>query len=195
MAEQVNLLFFAGSTRRGSFNVRLARAASEVAKAKGHTVNFIGLADYDMPLYNGDLEVAEGPPEAARRLKALFDQHQGIFIASPEYNASFTPLLKNTLDWVTRVRGENEAPLQVFKTRVWALGAASAGAYGGMRSLIALRQTMMNGMSALVLPEQIAVAAADKVLGEDGTVNDERIARMLDGVVNRLAEAARQFAA
>ncbi len=195
MTSAVNLLFFAGSTRRGSFNKRLAHAAQRAAEAKGHATRFIDLADYAMPLYNGDLEAAEGPPQAARDLKALFQQHHGIFIASPEYNASFTPLLKNTLDWVTRVRGEGEPALHVFKTRVWALGAASAGAYGGMRGLISLRQTMTIGMSALVLSEQIAVGGADKVLGEDGTINDERIAGMLDGVITRLADTAARFAA
>jgi NAD(P)H-dependent FMN reductase len=195
MAGQISLLFFAGSTRRESFNKRLARAARNAAEAKGHKAEFIDLADYPMPIYNGDLEAAEGPPANAARLKALFERHQGIFIASPEYNASITPLLKNTLDWVTRVRPPGERPLQVFASRIWALGSASAGAYGGMRSLIALRQTLSIGMSALVLAEQIAVAGADKALGLDGTVNEARYAQMLDGVVERLADRARRLAA
>lgn len=195
MADQVSLLFFAGSTRTGSLNRRLARAACNAAARQGHAAQYIDLSDYQMPMYNGDLEAAEGPPEAARRLKAVFEQYQGIFIASPEYNASFTPLLKNTLDWVTRVRSENEPALQVFKTRAWALGGASAGALGGLRGMVSLRHTMMLGMSAFVIPEQIAVPAADKVLGEDGAVNDERIATMLDGVVARLADVAKRLAA
>jgi NAD(P)H-dependent FMN reductase len=147
-----------------------------------------------MPFYDGDLEAAEGPPASAQRLKALFQRYHGVFIASPEYNASYAPLLKNTLDWVTRVRAEGEKPRQVFATRIWALGSASVGAYGGVRSLMALRQTLAVGMSALVLPEQIAIAGANKVLGDDGTVIDERYAEMLDALIDRLADAARRFA-
>jgi NAD(P)H-dependent FMN reductase len=196
MAEQqVNLLFFAGSTRQGSLNKRLALAGQGAAERLGFAASFIDLADYPMPIYSGDLEAAEGPPEAARLLKAVFEQHHGIFIASPEYNASFTPLLKNTLDWVSRVRGEGEPPLQVYKTRVWALGAASGGGYGGMRGLIALRQTLALGLGALVLSDQIAVSGADKVLGEDGSLSDPRFSSLLDGVVRQLAHSAQRLAA
>lgn len=195
MANEVRLLFFAGSTRRGSLNKKLARAAHAAAQAQGFAGDFLDLADYPMPLYDGDLEAVEGPPEAARRLKATFERYQGIFIASPEYNASFPPLLKNALDWVTRVRAEGEPALQVYKTRVFALGAASAGAYGGIRGLIGLRQTLTIGMGALVLSEQVAVGGADKSLGDDGTLNDERSASLLNAVVKRLGETASRFPA
>ncbi|MGH6804765.1 MAG: NADPH-dependent FMN reductase, partial [Methyloceanibacter sp.] len=100
----MRLLFFAGSTREGSFNRKLAGLAHHIAEANGIEAVLVDLKDYPMPIYNGDLEAKEGPPERARAFKALLGEYQGVFIASPEYNSSVTPLLKNTLDWVTRVR-------------------------------------------------------------------------------------------
>ena len=100
------LLFFAGSTREGSYNRKLAALAHHIAEANGIEAVLVDLKDYPMPIYNGDLEAKEGPPERARAFKALLEEYQGVFIASPEYNSSVTPLLKNTLDWVTRVRAK-----------------------------------------------------------------------------------------
>ncbi len=111
----MSLLFFAGSTREGSYNKKLAPLAHHIAAANGIEAVFVDLKDYPMPIYNGDLEAKEGPPERARAFKALLGEYQGVFIASPEYNASVTPLLKNTLDWVTRVRAKGESGLEVFQ--------------------------------------------------------------------------------
>ena len=108
-------------------------------------MTLISLADYPLPLYDADLEAKSGPPANAINLKRLFGLHQGVFIASPEYNASITPLLKNTLDWVSRVREGREPPLAAYRNRAFALGAASNGTLGGMRSLIALRQVLELG--------------------------------------------------
>jgi chromate reductase len=98
MPHGTRLLFIAGSAREGSLNKRLARLAAQVAEANGIPSTFADLADYPMPLYDGDLETREGAPENAKKLKALMRVHPGVFIATPEYNASITPLLKNTLD-------------------------------------------------------------------------------------------------
>jgi NAD(P)H-dependent FMN reductase len=185
------ILVFAGSIRTGSFNGRLAAlAAKELALAEAD-VTSISLADYPMPLYDGNLEAASGPPDNALKLKRLICLQQGVFIASPEYNASITPLLKNTLDWVSRVREGREPPLAAYKNRVFALGAASNGTYGGMRSLIALRQVLELGCGALVIPEQVAVREAAQAFDEDGHLKDERTTALLKTVVNRLVEMAR----
>src|SRR5665648_411136 len=104
MTTPVRLLFFAGSSRTGSFNKKLARLGTMIAEANGIPSTFADLGDYPMPIYNADLEAAEGQPENAHKFKELMAAHSGIFIASPEYNASITPLLKNTLDWVSHVR-------------------------------------------------------------------------------------------
>jgi chromate reductase len=191
MPQSQKLLFFAGSAREGSYNKKLARLGHHIAEANGIAATFADLGDYPMPMYDADLEAREGAPENARKLKALMQVHGGIFIASPEYNASITPLLKNSLDWVSRIRDEGEAPLQVFKTRVFAISSASPGAFGGMRSLITLRQSLSLGMGALVLPEQVAVARADQAFDDNGHLKDKALQEQLKTVVSKLARAAK----
>ncbi|MCG8562403.1 MAG: NAD(P)H-dependent oxidoreductase [Hyphomicrobiales bacterium] len=190
MSEHVRLLFLAGSAREQSFNKRLARLGADIAQANGLPSTFADLGDYPMPLYDGDLEAAEGPPETAEQLKNLLLVHQGVFIACPEYNSSITPLLKNSLDWVSRVRAEDEPPLQVFKTRVFAIGAASPGGYGGIRGLMTVRQVLQIGLGALVLPGQVAVARAGDAFGEDGHLTDKGLQDMFKRLIEDLAVAA-----
>lgn len=190
----LKLLCFAGSTREGSFNRKLARAALLTAQKNGAEADLLELSDYPMPLYNGDLEKSEGPPENAAKLRGVIRQYSGIFIANPEYNASVTPLLKNTLDWMSRVKEGEEPPLKLFQTRVFAIGGAAPGANGAMRSLMALRQILMLGLGALVIPEQIAVGnAASAFREEDGLLQEERLQTMLNNVMGRLADSARRF--
>ena len=191
MQQSIKLLFIAGSSREGSLNKKLARLAAEIAIANGLHATFADLGDYPMPLYDGDIEANDGPPENARKLRALIMVHTGVFIASPEYNASITPLLKNTLDWVSRVKVEGEAPLEVFKSRVFALGSASPGALGGMRSLIATRQVLELGLGALVLPDQVTIAKASDAFEENGHLKDKALQVMLKTVVEKLARAAK----
>ena len=161
-----------------------------IADANGIPATFLDLGDYPMPLYNGDLEAAEGQPENANKLKALMQAHSGIFIASPEYNASITPLLKNTLDWVSHVRDDGEEPLQVFKTRVFALGSASPGGMGGLRSLITVRQVLELGLGALVLPDQFAVPRANDAFDEDGHLKNKDLQEAFKELIQKLARAA-----
>jgi chromate reductase, NAD(P)H dehydrogenase (quinone) len=188
------ILVFAGSIRTGSFNARLAAlAVKELALAEAD-VTRVSLVDYPLPIYDGDLEAKSGPPESAVKLKRMMMLHQGVFIASPEYNASIAPLLKNALDWVSRVREDGEQPYAAFRHRVFALGAASNGVYGGMRSLMALRQMLELGTGALVLPEQVAVREASKAFDDQDNLVDERAAGALKAAVRRLVEAARQLA-
>ncbi len=188
------VLVFAGSIRTGSFNARLAAlAAKELTRAEAD-VSLISLIDYPLPMYDGDLEARSGPPESALKLKRAFCAHHGIFIASPEYNASLTPLLKNAIDWITRVREGKEPPLAAFKDRIYALGAASNGTYGGMRSLLALRHVLELGCGALVLPEQIAVRGAAQAFDDMDEFKDEAMAALLRRVVARLVDMARRLA-
>ena len=191
MTQTTPLLFIAGSAREASVNKKLARLASEIAKANGVPSTFADLGDYPMPLYDGDLEAGEGVPENAKKLYALFSAHAGIFIAAPEYNAGITPLLKNVLDWVSRVRIEGEAPLQVYQTRVFMLAAASPGGFGGIRGLITLRQTLAIGLNALVLPDQIVVARANDAFDDDGRLADVAQLERLKDMVRKLSQSAR----
>ena len=188
------ILVFAGSIRTGSFNARLAANAAKLLALLEAEVTHISLADYPMPLYDGDLEARSGQPENAIKLKQLFMTHGGIFIASPEYNASITPLLKNTLDWISRVREGRESPLAAYKDRVFALGGASNGNYGAMRSLLALRQVLEIGCGALVIPDQIAVPRAADAYDENDNLKDEQTMNRLKGVLQRLIDVTRQLA-
>ena len=188
------VLVFAGSIRTGSHNARLAALASKELLLAGADVTRISLADYAMPLYDANLETSSGPPANAMKLKQLIMTHQGVFIASPEYNASITPLLKNTIDWVSRVRERGEPALAAYKNRVFALGGASDGSYGGMRSLMALRQVLELGCGALVIPEQIAVMRASEAFDNMDNLKEERLANMLKRVAQRLTDMAREIA-
>jgi NAD(P)H-dependent FMN reductase len=188
------ILVFAGSIRTGSFNASLAALAAKELALAGADVTHISLQDFPMPIYDGDLEASSGAPDNAIKLKRMMMTHAGVFIASPEYNASVTPLLKNTLDWISRVRDGKEMPLAAYKNRVFALGGASNGAYGGMRSLLALRQVLEIGCGALVIPDQIAVSRAADAYDDMGHLKDARMADLLRVVVRRLIDMARQFA-
>ena len=191
----MRLLFFAGSTREGSYNKKLAWLARHIASANGIEGVFVDLKDYPMPLYNGDLEAEQGPPLKAQEFKALLGEYQGVFITSPEYNSSVTPLLKNTLDWVTRVRAKGETGLEVYKTRVFAISGASPGYYGTMRSLLHLRQILEVGIGATVIPQQLALPRAGDAFLEDGSLKDKAQQNLLKGVVEAFAIAAKKFAA
>lgn len=184
------LLFFAGSARDASHNKRLARLGTDVAEANGISATFLDLADYPLPLYDADLQTLEGVPENALKLEALMKVHTGVFIACPEYNASITPLLKNALDWVSRVRIEGEEPLAVFKTRVFALGSASPGGMGGLRGLNTVRTVLELGLNALVLPDQFAVPKAAEAFEDNGHLKNKDAQERFKQLIQKLARAA-----
>jgi NAD(P)H-dependent FMN reductase len=184
------LLFFAGSAREKSWNKKLAKLGENIADANGIKATFADLADYPMPIYCGDIEVNDGPPDNARKLKALMSVHTGIFIASPEYNASFSPLLKNAIDWISHIKDEGEQPLQVYRTRVFALGAASPGGMGGLRGLSQLRLVFELGLGALVLPDQFAVPRAAEAFDEHGHLKNKDSQEQFKQLIQKLARAA-----
>jgi NAD(P)H-dependent FMN reductase len=184
------LLFFAGSAREASFNKRLARLGAEIAEANGLAATFADLGDYPMPLYDADLQALDGIPDNARKFEALMKVHTGVFIACPEYNASITPLLKNTLDWVSRIKTEGEEPLAVYKTRVFALGSASPGGMGGLRGVNTVRTTLELGLGALVLPDQFAVPKAGEAFEESGHLKNKDSQESFKRLIQKLARAA-----
>ena len=184
------ILVFAGSLRTGSYNARLAALMVKELTLLDAEVTHLSLGDYPLPLYDGDLETKSGPPENALRLKRHFMAHRGIFIANPEYNASITPLLKNTLDWISRVREGSEPPLVAYKNRVFAVGGASPGNFAAMRSLITLRQVLELGCGALVIPDQIAIRDASHAFDDKDNLKDEATMRLLKSVAKRLVETA-----
>jgi chromate reductase, NAD(P)H dehydrogenase (quinone) len=159
------ILALSGSTRRDSWNRKLIQVAADASRAAGGDVTLVDLADYPLPLYNGDLEDRDGLPDNALRLKALFKAHDALLIASPEYNSSIPPLLKNTIDWVSR-EWQGESGLVPYQNKVAAILAASPGALGGMRMLPHLRQ-VLNTLGVLVLPGQFALPHADQAFDEE----------------------------
>lgn len=184
------ILFFAGSAREASFNKKLARCGQHLAQQNGHTASFADLADYPMPLYNGDLESRDGIPDHARQFEAVLREHNAIVIVAPEYNASITPLLKNTLDWVSRLRQESPNEKMVFQTRLFALAAASPGGTGGIRGLFTVRHFLEYGLGAHVLPEQFLLPKAGQGFTDTGQLKDEDAAKRFSGLIDTLAESA-----
>ena len=187
------ILVLSGSTRVGSFNTRLAAVAAKELALSDAEVTRISLADYPMPLYDADLDKENGPPQAARELRQMFDAHHGVFIATPEYNASVTPLLKNTLDWLGNVRGPGEPTLVAYQNRAFAMGAASPGPSGGVQSMLALRQILAVGCRALVVAEQVAVPFAKNAFDEMDALKDAGLANQLKLVLRKLVELSRMM--
>jgi chromate reductase len=184
------ILVMAGSLRAGSSNARLAALAVKELALADADVTRISFADYPLPIFDADLMSESGQPRAALELRAMITAHQGIFIASPEYSASLSPLIKNALDWVSRGRDKNEPSYAAYKNRVFALGAASPSSAGGIRGLMALRQVLELGCGALVLPEQITVGRAGQAFDDMDNLKDEAVAATLKTVVRRLIEMA-----
>jgi len=180
----VKILAFAGSTREGSFNKILLRTAVRGAESAAASVTVIDLDNYRMPIYDSDLEAESGLPENAKKLQSLFLEHNGLLIAAPEYNSSVTPVLKNTIDWVTRWNGA--ANLRCFAGKTAGIMAAGGGA-GGLRGLVHLRQILGN-IGVLVLPGQATVSGAWTAFDDGGDLIDEGHRSAVESVGASLAE-------
>jgi NAD(P)H-dependent FMN reductase len=187
------ILVFAGSARSGSLNKKLARVAAAAVRAAGAEATLIDLADYPMPLYDGDLEAREGVPASGRKLKDLFIAHQGLLIVSPENNASVSALLKNTLDWISRQDG-SESGLIPYRGKVAALAGASPGALGALRGLTHLR-AILQTLSVLVLSEQVALGRAHEAFNEDGGLKDAKQQAALAALAMKLCDVCARLAA
>ena len=181
------ILAFSGSSRSGSFNLRLLRLGASLATEQGALVTEVDLRALDLPIMDQDLEAAPGPPAEVARLRHLMIEHDGFLIASPEYNGSLAPLLKNAIDWVTRPE-EGVAPLAAFKGKTATLLAASPGGLGGLRGLGHLR-TILSGLGCIVLPTQVAVGSAHEAFEEgDRALKNERTQGLLNGAVSELVQ-------
>jgi chromate reductase, NAD(P)H dehydrogenase (quinone) len=179
------ILAFAGSARKESFNKKLVKIAAEGAKNAGAEVTYLDFRDLPLPLYDEDIEAAEGLPDNVRKLKALMKAHHGFVIACPEYNSSITPLLKNAIDWASRPEPE-EPPLACFNEKVAVLMSTSPGALGGLRGLVHVRSILSN-IGVLVLPGQKAVGNAYQVFDESGKLKDELQQAAIRQLGNNLA--------
>jgi len=181
------LIFFAGSTRKDSFNKKLAKAAHDKAKSMGADVTYIDLKDYSAPIFCEDYEAENGMPQTIQDLKKLFIAHDGFLLACPEYNASMPPLVKNTLDWMSRP-GEDHS--NCFQGKVSAIMAASLGGLGGMRMLPGLRLLLTNiaMQGTCVVPKQFSLANAGQAFDEQGRLKGDN--PLFDDCVTQLVEFA-----
>ncbi len=186
MSSAPKILAFAGSTREASFNKRLVRVAAEGARAAGAEVTVIDLRDFPLPLYDGDLEAESGLPDNAQRLKALFLEHQGLLISSPEYNGGMSAVLKNTIDWASR-SAPGEGGLAAYKDKVAGLMATSPGRLGGLRGLNHVRQILTN-VGVLVLPQQQVVGGASQAFNDEGELVDSTLQASVSGIGARVAK-------
>jgi NAD(P)H-dependent FMN reductase len=185
------ILVIPGSTRTGSHNVRLAALAAKELTLIDADVTRISFADYELPIYDADLDSRRGQPANALALKQMIMAHHGVFITSPEYSASVTPILKNAIDWVSRVRERGDPTYAAFKNRVFAIASASPGRAGGLRSLMALRQILELGCGALVIPEQVSIPSADQAFDDMDNIVDLGTANLFRAELQRLADMAR----
>ena len=180
------LLAFSGSARKDSLNQKLVAVAAEGARVAGAEVTLINLADYEMPLFDQDLEAEQGMPSAARAFKELMIAHDGFLIASPEYNSAFSPLLKNAIDWASRAESDDEPPLAAYTGKTAAILATSPGGLGGIRGLVFLRMLLGN-LGVAVIPQQQAVPNGFDVFSADGSISDTKLAGRVQGIGAALA--------
>jgi chromate reductase len=195
MTQTVRLLAFAGSARRDSYNRKALRVLARSAREAGAEVTEIDLREFPMPLYDGDWETEQGLPEATLRLHALIAEHQGLLVASPEYNGFPTPLLKNTLDWVSRPLPDDPSRtgLGYLRGKPAGLVAASPGPLGGIRTLPLTRQYFSN-LGLIVVPEQAALGNAHTLFDADGSLRDEKLRGAVAGVAASVVKLARALA-
>src|ERR1700734_2771043 len=161
----LKILVIPGSLRTGSLNARLAAAAARELAQAGAEVTRISLGDFPLPIYDGDLQTKSGVPKHAVNLKRMIGTHHGVLIVTPEYNSSVPALVKNTIDWVTRVQDAHETRGQIFRQRAFAIAAASEGRLGGTRCL-AWSRLILSACHATVLPNELALSFADQAYGD-----------------------------
>ena len=183
------ILVLSGSIRSGSVNTRLQGAISKQLSIIDCDVTRTSLEDYPLPLYNGDLEASNGAPENAERLARLFDAQDGLFFVGPEYNGSISPLLKNTIDWITRVKEVDGQKVSPFRGKVAAIAACSPGSMGGITMLGHLRDVLFR-LGTLVISEQLAVGNAGSAFDEDDKLTNERAAGLLISACDSLKTKA-----
>ncbi len=182
------IVVFAGSIRSGAYSGQTADAAMKMLAVLGSEVTRISLADYPLPIMNEDLEDEEGIPENAMKLARLISTHDGLLIVTPEYNASIPPLLKNTLDWLSRISTDKDGrKLKPFEGKIAALCSSSPGAMGGMRAINHLRPVCMN-IGLEVITPQCSVMNAKAAFDENGELKNERTRSLMEKTCSRLLE-------
>ena len=179
------IIIIPGSYRTGSVNVQLGEAIRLKFSELDVDADLISLADYQMPIFNEDDEAERGAPQSAKDLAEKISDCQGVVFINPEYNSSLTPLLKNTIDWLSRDVG-----VKVYQNRTFALAACSPGAVGGIRGLSHLRDVMVN-VGADVITPQLALGNAGTAFADNGSLTNERAQNILQTMCETLIRHAK----
>ena len=173
-----------GSIRADSTNSRLAQAIGTKLSDAGADVTNIDLADYPLELFNEDSEKANGEPDNAVKLAHMFAEADIIFIASPEYNGSLSPLLKNTIDWISRQK------VKPYSHATFGVGAASPGKMGGVGGIGHLRE-ILGKLGALIVPMSFGLGGAFNAFDEAGNFADEATSKRADNLVKQMLNISR----
>lgn len=193
----IRLLVIPASARTGSLNVRLARHAENTARAAGWQTRLLDLRALALPLYDGDLEAAEGVPAGARTLQQAIADSDAVLVVTPEYNGFPTPLFVNAFDWLSRLQAQDGLPAGLATTadRPVGLLSASPGPLGGLRAMNFVRQYLQMAFAMLVVPQQYALGKAHEAFDADGALSDARAAQSVARVLDALARQARALPA
>ena len=186
------ILVIPGSLRTGSHNAKLAAAAAYEFVQADVQVTRISLADFPMPIYDADLQAKSGISKHAVNLKRMIGAHQGVLIVTPEYNASVPALVKNAIDWVSRVQDPHETRGQVFRERAFAIASASESRLGGARALAALR-LILSACHAMVVPSQLALSFAGQAYDDMDRLKHSADIEALRAMVGQLIETAQRM--
>ena len=188
----LKILVIPGSLRTGSHNVKLAAAAAYEFAQAGVDVTRLSLGDFPLPIYDGDLQAKSGVPKHAINLKRMIGSHHGVLLVTPEYNSSVPPLVKNTIDWLSRVQDANEARGQVFRERPFAIAAASESRLGGTRALAALR-LVLTACHATVIPNQLALSFAAEAYDDMDRLKHPADIEALGALVRQLIDVSQHM--
>lgn len=188
----IKILALCGSARRDSLNRKLLEVAARGAHDDGGEVTFISLADYQLPLYEGDFEMECGVPQRVRELQQLFAEHEALLIASPEHNGGYTASLKNAIDWISRPRESGEPGVLLFARKVAAVVSASPGPMGGLRSMLGMRG-VLEKLGAIVIPQGFSLGAAHLAFTKGGDLADGKADAEVRSVGAGLVGVARQL--
>jgi chromate reductase, NAD(P)H dehydrogenase (quinone) len=188
----LKILVIPGSLRTGSLNARLAAAIAHELAQSGAEVTRISLSDFPLPIYDGDLQAKSGVPKHAVNLKRMLGAHHGVLIVTPEYNSSVPALVKNTIDWISRVQDPHETRGQVFRERVFGIASASGNRLGGTRALAALR-LILTACHASVVPNQLALSFADQAYDEMDHLRHPADIEALKALVRQLIDHSQRM--
>ena len=188
----LKILVIPGSLRTGSLNAKLAAVAAHQFAQAGAEVTKLSLADFPLPIYDGDLQTKSGVPKNAVDLKRMIGAHYGVLFVTPEYNSSVPPLLKNAIDWVSRVQDAHETRGQVFRGRAFAVASASQSRLGGARAAAALR-LILTACHALVIPSQLSLAFANDAYDDMDRLKNMPDIEALTALVRQLIDVSQRL--